>query len=231
MKPRREHDGSRSLTAFPDLFRPGFEGGWKMCQPYGHQDAYQQVAAATRTIILPLNAMKTIVALVDFSDVPPKVADHALELAQKIDGEIILVHVVPPMPIVVDYAAVAASDGEHTDARLAQLEALEGSMKERYAKVSTRLFNGAIVETLLTHLPALNPDLIVMGSHGHGALYNLIVGSVTQAIIKHAAWPVLIIPKVRVKELEAETPSASEKVEEEKMPPVIGAPGGALLPP
>jgi len=174
--------------------------------------------------------MKTIVALVDFSDVTPKVVDHALELAQKFESEIFLVHVVPPMPVVVDYAPAVTSDTEDADARLVQLQILHDSMIKRHAVVCTRLLKGPAVETLLTHLPSMNPDLIVMGSHGHGALYNLIVGSVTQGIIKHAAWPVMIIPQVRIKEPEAETSAGSQK-DEEETPPVIGALGGALLPP
>ncbi len=175
--------------------------------------------------------MKTIVALVDFSDVTSKVVDHTLDLARDCEGEIFLVHVALPAPIVMDYAPAVALQGDDTEARQADLQALEASMKERYPRVDTRLFRGPVVETLEAQLPALNPDVIVMGSHGHGALYNLIVGSVTQGIIKHAVWPVMIVPAVRVKQQAAETLRGSEASAEEDRPVVIGTPGGALLPP
>lgn len=175
--------------------------------------------------------MKTIVALVDFSDVTPKVVQQALELARPCDGEMILVHVVPPAPVVMDYAPAVSSEVEETEARLAGLQALEDSAKERHAKVSTRLFHGPIVETLLERLPELIPNLIVMGSHGHGALYHLIVGSVAQGIIKDTVWPVMIVPKVPEILPKSEASSGAKNAEDEEAPPVIGALGGAMLPP
>lgn len=176
--------------------------------------------------------MKTIVALVDFSDVTPPVVDHALALARQSGGEIFLVHVIQPMPIVTEYpATVVASEVEESEARLAQLQALQDSLKKQHAHVSTRLLKGPVVDTLLDHLPALNPNLIVMGSHGHGALYNLLIGSVTQGVIKHAAWPVTVIPKVRTLKPQTETSAGSKKAKAESKPPLVGALGGAMLPP
>jgi nucleotide-binding universal stress UspA family protein len=42
-----------------------------------------------------------------------------------------------------------------------------------------------------------NVDLIVMGRHSHGAMYNLLVGSVTEAVLKRSRWPVLLVPEIR----------------------------------
>lgn len=36
-------------------------------------------------------------------------------------------------------------------------------------------------------------DLMVMGSHGHGALGNLVMGSVTNKVMAHSTVPVLIV--------------------------------------
>jgi len=43
-------------------------------------------------------------------------------------------------------------------------------------------------------LPA---DLIVLGSHGHGAVYNMLVGSVAEGIVRASAVPVLLVPARR----------------------------------
>jgi len=40
----------------------------------------------------------------------------------------------------------------------------------------------------------LRPEMVVMGSHGHGALYQLLAGSVCQAVLNHAACPVVVVP-------------------------------------
>jgi hypothetical protein len=47
--------------------------------------------------------------------------------------------------------------------------------------------------------------MLVLGSHGHGAFYNLIVGSVAAGVIRNSKVPVLVVPshaaeKVRPKE-------------------------------
>jgi nucleotide-binding universal stress UspA family protein len=37
-------------------------------------------------------------------------------------------------------------------------------------------------------------ELVVMGSHGHGALYHLFTGSAVTGVLKHTACPVLVVP-------------------------------------
>ncbi|HTD83926.1 MAG TPA: universal stress protein, partial [Gemmatimonadaceae bacterium] len=56
---------------------------------------------------------------------------------------------------------------------------------------------GTVAEEILSQADALNADLIVMGTHGHGAMYNLLVGSVTKGVIKHSVRPVLLVPAPR----------------------------------
>lgn len=51
-----------------------------------------------------------------------------------------------------------------------------------------------MAEEILDQANELNADLIVMGTHGHGAMYNLLVGSVTKGVLKHSTWPVLLVP-------------------------------------
>ena len=36
-------------------------------------------------------------------------------------------------------------------------------------------------------------DLLVMGSHGHGALYKLVMGSVVTEVLAHCKVPVLLV--------------------------------------
>ncbi|PYJ41213.1 MAG: universal stress protein, partial [Verrucomicrobia bacterium] len=49
-------------------------------------------------------------------------------------------------------------------------------------------------EEILKQADAINADLIVMGTHGHGAMYNLLVGSATKGVLKHSSRPVLLVP-------------------------------------
>ena len=37
-------------------------------------------------------------------------------------------------------------------------------------------------------------DMIMLGSHGHGALFHLLIGSVSEGVIRRATCPVIIVP-------------------------------------
>jgi nucleotide-binding universal stress UspA family protein len=49
------------------------------------------------------------------------------------------------------------------------------------------------IEPILQELARRTPDLVVMGSHGHGRLHHLL-GSVTDTVIRNALCPVVIVP-------------------------------------
>jgi nucleotide-binding universal stress UspA family protein len=61
-------------------------------------------------------------------------------------------------------------------------------------KVSLHEPTGIVAEEILNQANELNADLIVMGTHGHGAMYNLLVGSATKGVLKHSSPPVLLVP-------------------------------------
>jgi nucleotide-binding universal stress UspA family protein len=61
-------------------------------------------------------------------------------------------------------------------------------------KVSLHEPTGAVAEGILNQADELNADMIVMGAHGHGAMYNLLVGSATKGVLKRSTRPVLLVP-------------------------------------
>ena len=40
----------------------------------------------------------------------------------------------------------------------------------------------------------MEAELLVVGSHGYGAVYDLLVGSISRGILKHSKIPVLVVP-------------------------------------
>ena len=52
---------------------------------------------------------------------------------------------------------------------------------------------GPVGETISDFANAGKFDLIVMGSHGHSALANLVMGSVTTQVLAHSTIPVLVV--------------------------------------
>ncbi|MCB1277483.1 universal stress protein [Prosthecobacter sp.] len=139
--------------------------------------------------------MKTILALIDFSDVSSKILEHALAFAEAFGSDIVLIHVVPPEPLVVDFAPPAVPP-ELFEERQKDLSAMRDSLAARGVNATAQVFGGPLLETILTQIDGIDPDAVIMGSHGHGALYHLIVGSITEGVIKRATHPVLVVPSV-----------------------------------
>ena len=137
--------------------------------------------------------MKTLLALIDFSDATAQIIDRTHELAKAFGSDVVLMNVMPPWPVAVDLSPLPDPDPFHERQR--QLFALRDSLSERDVKVTALEFEGSVLDCLLDQVDLLKPDMIIMGSHAHGSLYNLIVGSVTAGVIRQAPCPVLLIPK------------------------------------
>jgi nucleotide-binding universal stress UspA family protein len=65
-------------------------------------------------------------------------------------------------------------------------------------KVSLHEPTGTVAEEILNQADELNANLIVMGTHGHGAMYNLLVGSATKGVLKHSSRSVLLVPALKI---------------------------------
>jgi nucleotide-binding universal stress UspA family protein len=75
-----------------------------------------------------------------------------------------------------------------------RLDVLVEDLKRSGRRVFAHQRDGTVVEEVLQTATEIAADLIVMGSHGHGSVYNLLVGSVTEGILKAGQRPVLLVP-------------------------------------
>jgi nucleotide-binding universal stress UspA family protein len=145
--------------------------------------------------------MKRILAAVDFSPVTGDVVRVTGDLAHALHAEVRLLHVAAPDPDFVGYAAGPLTVREQVALRYReghrQLHAIETSMREDGSRVSSQMVQGDAVAKILKLAAAYGADLIVLGSHGHGALHHLLAGSVASGVLKASPRPVLIVPVPR----------------------------------
>ena len=144
--------------------------------------------------------MKTILAAIDFSKATASVIDAAAALATAVDARIVLLHVVQPLIINSDYGIALdkfhdtiASSEKYATTHLARLR---DDLKARgIPQVKTVQISGPAQNGILEQAKNHTADFIVMGSHGHTAIYDLLIGSTTQQVLRKAPCPVMIVPR------------------------------------
>lgn len=143
--------------------------------------------------------MKTIVAAVDFSAVTYYVVEAARELAEALKTKVLLLHVIAPPVNVVTYDMPAEAFIDElkfaTEQSARKLDALKKVLDADGIEVELKTIQGHAVEEILKEADERGASYIVMGSHGHGALYELLAGSTTHGVLHKANCPIVILPR------------------------------------
>ena len=142
--------------------------------------------------------MKTILAPLDFSKVSDAVVSESIALARALHGRVVLLAVVQPPVVNYEYAAVmdnlaeiTAAGERNAERRLAELET---KFKAEGIPVESVQLVGSPIPLIVEQANKISANYIVMGSHGHTAFYDLLVGSTTHGVLMRASCPVIIIP-------------------------------------
>lgn len=155
--------------------------------------------------------MNVIVAL-DFSDVTQDVLDVVERISATAGMKLFLVHVAEPDPDFVGWQAgpdvVRKQVAEEFRREHRQLDDMARKLREAGREATALLVQGPIVETILDQASDLKAGLIVVGSHGHGAAYDLVVGSISSGVIRRAGVPVLVVPHAGRREEPGRRPAA-----------------------
>ncbi len=142
--------------------------------------------------------MRTLLVCVDFSDVTDAVLAQAQTLATAFNERIVLLHVASAEPEFVGFSPgpesvrqVVAGDMwcEHR-----KTQDLKAALTAQGITVEALTVQGDIAEAILAHSQSLPADMIILGSHGHGALHNLLMGSVCEQVLRKATCPVVVVP-------------------------------------
>jgi len=153
--------------------------------------------------------MKLLVAI-DFSELAEKIIAEAEKLAKNLKAKVFLLHVIPPPSPIIDVPpdveALLPPEELFKKESLPPPFDLPESVK--LIKIAQLLQESGIdtavivaqndeVTAIIDESKKNGVDLIMLGSHGHGALFHLIIGSVSEGVIRRATCPVIIVPSVK----------------------------------
>jgi nucleotide-binding universal stress UspA family protein len=78
-----------------------------------------------------------------------------------------------------------------------KLDSLARWFRRRCPQIKVAMHDGPPATVILRTAKATKPDYVVMGSHGHTAAFELLVGSVTHTVLRKASCPVVVVPITR----------------------------------
>ncbi|MGE3103736.1 MAG: universal stress protein [Lysobacterales bacterium] len=141
--------------------------------------------------------MNVLVA-VDLSPAADKVIAAAERVALAIGAEVFVLHVAEPEPDFVGYDAgpnvVRQQVADEYRREHRAVQDLAERLRAAGVRATALLIQGPTAATTLREAVRLNAELIVVGSHGHGAVYDVLVGSYSAAILRQSPVPVLVVP-------------------------------------
>lgn len=142
--------------------------------------------------------MKNILVGIDFDDNSEILINKTVELAEKFNSKIWLVHVAAPEPDFVGYEVgpqyIRDSRAKELKEEHKKLFVWADQLVKKGFEAEGLLVQGATNEELLEKSKELAIDLIIAGYHDRSFLYNAFFGSTSSEIIKSSEIPVLIVP-------------------------------------
>lgn len=147
--------------------------------------------------------MNTVLAAIDFSPVTRTVLANAIRLTRTLRGRLLLFHVVQPPVVVADFTPLVGEVLQFTTliekSARRHLRELRKRCTTLGVKVDVVCRNGFPASLIVEQAKASEAQYIVLGSHGHTALYDLVVGSTTSGVLKRAPCPVVVVPAAPAK--------------------------------
>src|SRR3989441_12129669 len=156
------------------------------------------------------SVFKRILVALDGSENSARASQAALELAEKLKAELIVLHaMIPPAlyyhteispegPVIEPPTHEREIDLYLEYARRVGRGIVDGTVSEAENRgITVRAdipeTTSSVVETIVNHAVKENADLIVVGTRGLGGVKKLLLGSVSSGVVDHAHCPVLVI--------------------------------------
>jgi nucleotide-binding universal stress UspA family protein len=144
--------------------------------------------------------MKNILLPIDLSGNESLLLDKAIEIGEKFNSKVWLIHVSSPDPDFVGYDAgpqfIRDNRADKLKSDHQKIQELANDLVQKGVDSEALLIQGATVESILKKIEKLNIDLVIIGHEEHGFFYRALFGSVSKNLIKKSNAPILVVPIV-----------------------------------
>ena len=142
--------------------------------------------------------LKRILAAVDFSECSEHALRYACEFAEAFSTEVHLLHVVEPPAAAysefgMGYVGVSIVEDDLREAAEKKLTTLPNPEWDKKLSVRRAVVMGTPFVETVRYAKENDIDMIVLGTHGRGAIAHMLMGSTAEKIVRKAPCPVLTV--------------------------------------
>lgn len=143
-----------------------------------------------------MKTFKRLLVPVDFSDASDAAFNTALDLSQALGAEVKVIHVHQlQVPYVGDggFYVPEMDEDELLKEREKELETFVKEKGDTKVNVEREVRLGDPETEINEIAKEYNADMIIMGTHGRTGLSHLLMGSVTESVLRHANVPIMAV--------------------------------------
>jgi nucleotide-binding universal stress UspA family protein len=143
----------------------------------------------------PSMELRRILVPIDFSDASLKALRYAIAFARQFQAKILLLHVVHVSYMAGEYGPidVPVLEAQLVDAAKLKLRDLAVEKVAAELLEDTIVCVGPAVHEIAEVAQERHSDLIILSTHGYTGLKHVLLGSVTENVVRHAPCPVLVV--------------------------------------
>ena len=140
----------------------------------------------------PATSVRRILLATDLSPASEGATREALDLARDLRARLLIVSVIDPTARTIPGSRVERIDQQRA-VRLDSAQAVVARGREEGVEASFLVWEGEPGPSIVEAAASEQVDMIVVGSHGRGAMGRLLIGSVSDHVVRHAPCPVLVV--------------------------------------
>lgn len=146
-----------------------------------------------------MSTITTVLCPTDFSDTSRHALEHAIAVARWYEARLVGLHAyAPPFYPVTDLVTAGVGDPvpDSVALKACEQDVMASLEPARALGVATdaRVESGPPANAIVACAKALPADLIVIGTHGTNGFEHLVLGSVTEKVLRKATCPVMTVP-------------------------------------
>lgn len=141
----------------------------------------------------PPARVERLLLATDLSEASTAATEEAFELATRLGASLLVVSVIDPGSLLLPSGRFRARMDQVRERRETIAQELVERGRDVGVQVSFLVWDGDPGDMIVAAAQAEHPDIVVVGSHGRGAMGRLFLGSVSEHVVRHAPCPVLVV--------------------------------------